>query len=64
LQVIMTNCFITSHSTGGGGTGVPSQSFSLAYEQIQFQYYTQDTTNGQVTLAGSATYNVGAVQQT
>jgi type VI secretion system secreted protein Hcp len=64
LQVIMTNCFITSHSLGGGGTGVPSQSFSLAYEQIEYQYYTQDTSSGSVTLAGSATYNVGAVQQT
>jgi len=64
LQVIMTNCFITSHSTGGGATGVPSQSFSLAYEQIEYQYYTQDTTSGSVTLAGSATYNIGAVQQT
>jgi type VI secretion system secreted protein Hcp len=64
LQSIMTNCFITSHSTGGGSSGVPSQSVSLAYEQIEFEYYTQDTASGSVTMAGKATYNIGAVQQT
>ena len=30
-------------------TGIPSQSVSIAYEQIEFQYYTQDTTSGAVT---------------
>jgi type VI secretion system secreted protein Hcp len=64
LQVVMTNCYITSHGTGGGSTGVPSQSCSLAYEQIEYQYFTQDTSSGSVTLAGAATYNIGAVQQT
>lgn len=64
LQAIMTNCYVTSHSTGGGATGVPSQSVSIAYEQIEFQYYTQDTSSGQVQLAGNATYNIGQVQQT
>lgn len=64
LKSIMTNCYITSHSTGGGSQGIPSQSVSLAYEQIEFEYYTQDTSNGSVTLAGKATYNIGQVQQT
>jgi type VI secretion system secreted protein Hcp len=64
LKSIMTNCYITSHSTGGGAQGVPSQSASIAYEQIEFQYYTQDTSSGAVQQAGAATYNVGAVQQT
>jgi type VI secretion system secreted protein Hcp len=63
LQVIMTNCFVTGHSTGGGAQGVPSQSVSIAYEQIEFQYYTQDTSSGSVQQAGAATYNIGAVQQ-
>ena len=64
LTVIMTNCYITSNSMGGGASGPPSQSVSIAYEQIEFQYYTQDTSSGAVTLAGAATYNIGAVQQT
>jgi type VI secretion system secreted protein Hcp len=63
LQVLMTNCFVTNHGTGGGGTGIPSQSVTIAYEQIQYQYYTQDTAAGTVTLAGEATYNIGAVKQ-
>lgn len=64
LQVIMTNCYITSQSTGGGREGTPSQSVSIAYEQIEYQYYTQDTSSGAVSLAGQATYNIGAAQQT
>jgi type VI secretion system secreted protein Hcp len=63
LQVVMTNCYITSDSIGGGGVGVPTQSMSIAYEQINYMYYTQDTTSGAVTPAGNATYNIGAVQQ-
>lgn len=59
IVVTMTNCYITSQSTGGGSQGVPSQSISLAYEQIEYDYYTQDTTSGATTLAGSATYNIG-----
>jgi len=59
----MTNCYITSNSIGGGGVGVPSQSVSIAYEQILYTYYTQDTSSGAVTQAGAATYNIGAVQQ-
>jgi|HubBroStandDraft_4_1064222.scaffolds.fasta_scaffold02750_4 type VI secretion system secreted protein Hcp len=63
INSVMTNCYITSHSTGGS-SGVPTQSCSIAYEQIYFQYYTQDTTTGAVTQAGAATYNIGAAQQT
>lgn len=59
LQVIMTNCYITSNSIGGGSQGVPSQSVSIAYEQIEFQYYTQDTSTGSMSLAGNATFNIG-----
>jgi len=59
IVVTMTNCFITSHSTGGGAQGVPSQSCSLAYEQIAFEHFTQDTSTGSTTSAGTATYNVG-----
>jgi type VI secretion system secreted protein Hcp len=64
LEVIMTNCYITQHHVSGGAVGIPNQSFSLAYEQIEYNYNTQDTASGQVTLAGKATYNIGAVQQT
>lgn len=58
LQVVMTNCYITNHSTGGGAIGIPSQSVSIAYEKIEFQYYTQDSASGQVTSAGTASYDV------
>jgi type VI secretion system secreted protein Hcp len=63
LVVTMSNCFITSHSTGGGASGVPSQSVSIAYEKIQFEYYTQDTSNGQVQQAGAATYDIALTKQ-
>ena len=61
LVVTLTNVFVSGFSTGGGSTGTPSASLSLAYEQIQYQYYTQDTSSGSVTLAGQATYNIGQV---
>jgi len=63
VQAIMTKCFVTNHGTGGGAQGMPTQSISLAYESIEFQYYTQDTTSGTVTLAGNATYDIAQVKQ-
>jgi len=64
LKAIMQHCYITSHSTGGGATGLPTQSVSLAYQTIDFQYYTQDSSSGQVQQAGNATYDITKVQQT
>jgi type VI secretion system secreted protein Hcp len=58
LEVVMSNCYITSQSTGGGAQGMPSQSVSIAYAQIEYQYYTQDTAKGTTTSAGTATYNI------
>ncbi|MGA7925769.1 MAG: type VI secretion system tube protein Hcp [Candidatus Sulfotelmatobacter sp.] len=63
LTVTMTNCYITSWSFGGGANGIPSQSCTLAYEQVKFEYFTQDTTSGSVTQAGSATYNIAKTTQ-
>ncbi len=64
LLITLTNCFITSFSTGGGSTGVPSASLSISYEKVEYQYYTQDTSSGSTTLAGSATYDIKQVQST
>jgi len=64
LKVTFTNCYLTSHSIGGGAVGKPSQSCSLAYEQIEYEYFNQNTADGSVVSAGKATYNIGAVQQT
>jgi len=58
LSVVMTNCYVTSNSIGGGGVGPPTQSVSIAYEQINYQYYTQDSSSGAVQQAGAATYSI------
>jgi type VI protein secretion system component Hcp len=63
LTVTMTNCYITSWSFGGGANGIPSQSCTIAYEQVKFEYFTQDTAAGTVTQAGSATYNIAKTTQ-
>jgi type VI secretion system secreted protein Hcp len=63
LEVTMTSCFITAHSVGGGAQGIPSQSVSLAYEQIKYEYFAQNTKTGGMTSAGVATYDVAKVQQ-
>jgi len=64
LVITMTNCFIEAFSTGGGSSGNPPASLSIAYEKINYQYYTQDTASGSVTLAGQATYDIKQVQST
>ncbi len=62
LVITLTNCFISSFSTGGGSSGLPSASMSIAYETIKYQYYTQKTADGTVTSAGTATYDIKQVQ--
>ncbi len=64
LIITMTNCFITSFSTGSGSSGVPPASLSIAYEKIEYQYFVQDTKSGAVSLAGKATYDIKQVQAT
>ena len=63
LKVIMSDCYITSDSIGGGSSGKPSQSMSIAYAKIEYQYYTQDTSTGAVSKAGAATYDITKVMQ-
>lgn len=63
LIVTLTNCYVTSFTTGGGSSGVPTASMSLAYEQIKYEYFTQDSKSGQTTNAGNATYNIAMVLQ-
>lgn len=63
LTITMTNCYVTSWSFGGGASGIPQQSCTIAYEEIKFEYFTQDTASGSVTQAGSATYNIAKTTQ-
>jgi type VI secretion system secreted protein Hcp len=58
LTVTFTNCYITSHSLGGGSQGKPSQSVSFAYEQIAYAFSTQTSTDGSVSNAANASYNI------
>jgi type VI protein secretion system component Hcp len=59
----MTKVYITSWSFGGGSAGIPNQSVTMAYEEVKFEYFTQDTDSGSVTQAGSATYNIAKTLQ-
>src|SRR5271170_912955 len=63
LIIVLTNCYVTSFSTGGGASGVPTATMTLAYEQIKYEYFTQDSKSGQTTNAGNATYNIAQVLQ-
>lgn len=64
LKITLTNCFVTGFSTGGGASGTPSASMTLAFEKIEYEYFTQDTATGGVTSAGTATYDIKQVKQT
>ena len=61
LVVTFTKVFVTSFDTGGGSTGTPVASLSLAFQTIQYQYYTQGT-DGTVTLAGESSYDRKALK--
>jgi len=63
LVIVMTNCYITSFQAAGSSTGTPSASMAMAYEQIKYEYFTQNSANGQTTNAGNATYNIAQVLQ-
>jgi type VI secretion system secreted protein Hcp len=63
ITVTFTNCYITSHSMGGGSQGKPNQSVSFAYEQIKYAYSTQNSATGSVENAGNATYNIATATQ-
>jgi hypothetical protein len=41
---------------------MPSQSVSIAYEQIAYAYSTQNTLTVRVSNAGNATYNIATVR--
>jgi type VI secretion system secreted protein Hcp len=62
LVVTLTNCMVTSFSTGGVAAGTPAANLALAFQVIQYQYYTQDTVSGSVTLAGQSQYDIKQVQ--
>jgi type VI secretion system secreted protein Hcp len=62
LEITMTKVFVTGFSLGGGSVGTPSASVSLAFEQIKYEYFAQDTGTGGVTSVGSATYDIKQVQ--
>jgi type VI secretion system secreted protein Hcp len=62
LVVTMNHCYVTGFSTGGGSAGVPSANLSLAYEEIKYEYKTQDTASGSVSTAGTATYDIKKVK--
>jgi type VI secretion system secreted protein Hcp len=62
LTMTLTNVFISSFSTGGGSSGIPSVSLSLAYEKIEYLYYTQDTKSGKVEAGPKMTYDIKVVE--
>jgi type VI secretion system secreted protein Hcp len=62
LTVTMNKCYVTGFSTGGGSTGVPSQSVSLAFQEIKYEYKVQ-TDTGATQAKGAATYDIAKVQQ-
>jgi type VI protein secretion system component Hcp len=62
LLVTLTNCFVTGFSTGGQSKGIPAANLSLAFETIEYEYYTQSTLTGSTTLAGQAQYDVKQVR--
>ena len=62
LVVTLNNSFVTAFTTTGQPSDIPMASLGIAFEEIQYQYYTQDSKSGQVTLSGAAKYDIKQVQ--
>jgi len=62
IEITMKPIFVSGFSTGGGPTGTPSASLTLAYEEIKYEYFTQDTSSGSVTSVGTADYDIKKVK--
>jgi type VI secretion system secreted protein Hcp len=56
LTVTLGELFVTSLQLSGSSE-LPSESVSFSYNQIKIEYSTQDA-NGNLTVAGSANYNL------
>jgi type VI secretion system secreted protein Hcp len=57
LQVTMQPAYITSFSTTGGAEGTPTATMTLVFEEIQYEYFVQDTQTGKVTTVGTVKYD-------
>jgi type VI secretion system secreted protein Hcp len=56
LTIKLTDCLITSYSTGISGEGVPIESLSLNFTKVEMQYKEADA-KGKLTTASEFTYN-------
>jgi type VI secretion system secreted protein Hcp len=64
VEITMKPVFVSGFTTGGGSTGVPQANLTLAYEEIKYEYFTQDTSSGGVTSVGTADYDIKKVKAT
>jgi len=62
LKITLTDTLVSSYSVGGSSGGdLPSESFSLNFAKIKYEYFEQDA-KGAVKLAGSMEYDLKKVK--
>jgi type VI secretion system secreted protein Hcp len=61
IQVTMSNCLIAAFDVAGESVGVPSFQLKLAFNKIEYAYFTQDSASGAVKNAGNGSWSVKQV---
>jgi len=62
LKITLTNVLVSSYQVGGSSGGdTPSESFSLNFSKIKYEYFEQGE-KGAVKLAGSMEYDLKAIK--
>jgi type VI secretion system secreted protein Hcp len=60
LKITLENCLVSSHAHGGssGGDDLGSDSFTINFSKVTYEYFLQDPAKGTVSSTGAFTYNV------
>ena len=58
-KVTMSDCLVSSYQSGGSGTPIPTDQYSLNFAKIEFEYKPQKA-DGTLDSAVKAGYDVGA----
>lgn len=61
LKITLTGALVSSYSIGGGGGDTPSESFSLNFAKVKYEYFEQGD-KGAVKLASSMEFDLKKIK--
>jgi len=60
LKITLEHCLVSSHQIGGasGSDDMGTESFSLNFSKVTFEYFVQDASKGTVSSTGAVSYDL------